>query len=285
MSATPQTARLRIRHESGFSYEGLARASYNEARMTPVSSNRQQVLEAALRTQPGAIQATYRDYFGTVVTAFDLQEPHDRLVVTATATVDTTAPGPRPTPHPSAERQDPGFTDRYCEYLSTTPRTALPEEVADELVARFGSFDAHEAAHGVTEWVRHEVRYVPGATHVHSTAAEVLTLGEGVCQDLTHVALAALRLLGIPARYVSGYLHPERGAELGVAAEGQSHAWLDYLGGEWVGIDPTNGSEVGLHHVVVAHGRDYADVPPLKGIYHGAPSRALGVVVEITQLA
>jgi transglutaminase-like putative cysteine protease len=281
----PASARLKIRHVTGFSYDGAARASYNEARMTPVTSAHQTVLSARITTTPNAVQSTYRDFFGTVVTVFDLQKPHSRLEVTAEATVDTTPPAPLEAPWSADELRDPAVEDRFCEYLVPTPRTTLDAHVLDEARSQFCELDVHAAAHAATDWVRGQVRYVTGSTNVTSTADEVWRQGEGVCQDLTHVTIAVLRSLGIPARYVSGYLHPIAGSSIGEAVMGQSHAWVEYFGGQWVGIDPTNGGEVGIHHVVVASGREYGDVPPLKGIYHGEPSRALGVVVEITQLS
>jgi transglutaminase-like putative cysteine protease len=94
-----------------------------------------------------------------------------------------------------------------------------------------------------------------------------------------------LRSVGIPARYVSGYLYPKSDAPVGDTVAGQSHAWVEWWCGDWAGFDPTNGSVTGQQHVVVARGRDYDDVTPLKGVYHGAPSTGLGVTVEITRLA
>jgi transglutaminase-like putative cysteine protease len=94
-----------------------------------------------------------------------------------------------------------------------------------------------------------------------------------------------LRSVGIPARYVSGYLHPVADADVGDTVAGQSHAWVEWFTGEWAGFDPTNGSPIEKRHVIVARGRDYTDVTPLKGVYHGAASTDLGVTVEITRLA
>jgi len=93
-----------------------------------------------------------------------------------------------------------------------------------------------------------------------------------------------LRGMGIPARYVSGYLHPKPDAEHGETVEGQSHAWVEWWCGGWEGYDPTNGVPTGVRHVIVARGREYADVTPLKGMYHGAPSSELGVSVQVTRL-
>jgi transglutaminase-like putative cysteine protease len=132
--------------------------------------------------------------------------------------------------------------------------------------------------------VRSEVEYVPGSTGVQTSAQEAWTLRKGVCQDIAQLTVGLLRQRGIPARYVSGYLHPKREAEIGQTVEGQSHAWVEWWCGDWVGYDPTNGVPVGPQHVVVARGRDYEDVPPLKGVYHGPPSSHLGVSVEITRV-
>ena len=100
------------------------------------------------------------------------------------------------------------------------------------------------------------------------------------------MTLAVLRSMGLPARYVSGYLFPRTGAEpaLGETARGESHAWVEFWAGDWVPLDPTSLDEVGERHVVVARGRDYADVRPLSGIYHGPPAQSLGVEVELTRL-
>ena len=124
-----------------------------------------------------------------------------------------------------------------------------------------------------------------GTTGVRTDAQEAWDQGQGVCQDIAHVTVALLRAAGLPARYVSGYLHADPSAEPGQTAIGESHAWVEYWAGSWRPLDPTSGAPVRERHVVVARGRDYADVPPLKGIYHGAPSVAMDVTVEVTRLA
>ena len=134
------------------------------------------------------------------------------------------------------------------------------------------------------EAVRNQISYTPGATNVSTTAGQAWASGVGVCQDFTHAMLSILRALRIPARYVSGYLHSEEEA-MGMTVTGESHAWVEYWDHGWHAIDPTNNRAVGAAHVVVARGRDYGDVPPLKGIYAGGKSGSLGVTVEITQIA
>ena len=126
---------------------------------------------------------------------------------------------------------------------------------------------------------------MPGATGVQTNAQEAWDQKTGVCQDFSHLGVAMMRAIGLPARYVSGYLFPDPDAEPGAAAEGESHAWVEYWAGSWIGIDVTNRTEPGLRHVVVGHGRDYGDVLPHKGIYHGAPDSSLDVVVRFTRLA
>jgi transglutaminase-like putative cysteine protease len=277
---------LSIRHVTGFNYDGVADSSYNEARMTPPSSSRQRVIDSSIGIHPFAVQSTYRDYFGTIVTTFDLQERHHRLQVVAEATVETLAEPASEADLSLGALRDYEVLDRFAEYLASTPRTTMSSEVLDELrTVVSGRERAHEVANLVTEWVRERVAYVRGATAVSSTAQEVWDQREGVCQDLSHVTISLLRCLGIPSRYVSGYLYAKDDEEVGEKVVGESHAWVEYFAGDWFGIDPTNGGPTGLHHVTVAKGREYGDVPPLKGIYHGDSSSALGVVVEITRVA
>jgi transglutaminase-like putative cysteine protease len=288
MPTTGGATRLRIRHVTEVSYRGSANASYNEVRMTPLTLPTQTVLDARVAVEPASATWSYWDYWGAQVTAFDLLEPHNRLTVTATALVETTPPGPLAVPLPRTELTARAEGSRLVEYLIPTPRTApsqsLAETAADTAEAVRG-LDAHEAADAVIERVRAGLAYRPGATGVQTTAPDAWALGAGVCQDFAHVAAALLRAVGIPARYVSGYLHPRPQAGSFEPVEGESHAWVEYWSGEWSGCDPTNGTRTGESHVVVARGREYGDIPPHKGVYHGAPGSAPTVQVEFTRLA
>lgn len=284
MSPTERTSRLSIRHVTGFVYDGYAESSYNEARMTPLSSPRQHVIEANIRTSPSASQLTYLDYFGSAVTAFDLHDRHRKLEVTAEAVVDVSRQPRMAAALTLDDLKNPAILDRFSEYLAASSRTVLPRELHEQLARGQTTASVDDMVEHVSSFVRDRVAYVAGSTHVTTTAFESWTQKTGVCQDLSHLMISFLRGQGIPARYVSGYLHPIADAALGETVLGQSHAWVEFFSGEWVGFDPTNGNDIGLQHVVVAKGRDYGDVPPLKGIYHGAPSRALGVTVEITKL-
>lgn len=276
--------RLHIVHETGFTYDGEARASHNEARLTPSSLPTQSVLGTELRVKPTAGRSTYRDYWGNRVVAFQLDEPHSSLQVTSESTVETAA---ALAPRGDLSRADlagGAVADLMDELLEPTTMTALPEDLLATIRDDTAHLDPHEAAAHISERCRDLIGYAAGVTGVHTTATEALSVGKGVCQDFTHLGLGLLRGIGIPARYVSGYLYPIDGVDPGETTQGESHAWLDYFAGEWNAIDPTSGADVGPRHVVVARGRDYSDAAPLKGIYHGAPVSVLGVSVAMTRL-
>ena len=274
---------LRIRHTSGYSYENGAVASYNEARMTPLNTAGQYVLRSRLEVTPTAWSSEYRDYWGTTVTSFEVHEPHDRLTVVATATVETTSH------EVEADRvawEDlAGVEDEWCEFLVLDEWVAPSEGLTAELESlRPGSATPADFAAAVVALVHDRMEYLPGATVVDTVAADAWEAGAGVCQDLAHVSLGALRWAGIPARYVSGSLHPSPEPVVGETVPAESHAWVEYWDGDWRGYDPTNAVEPGERHVLVGRGRDYADTPPLRGIYSTQGGSELFVEVEITRL-
>jgi transglutaminase-like putative cysteine protease len=277
--------RLRVQHATGYRYDTEVVSSYNEARLTPQTSPGQLTLESRVRTVPDAKQYRYWDYWGTQVTAFDVQHAHQALEVTAESVVDTAVTVPVPADAPSwVHLRDPRHRDRFIEALSPTRRTAPDPEMTAAAIEAAASFAPQDAVHAVTDLVRARVAYQTGSTGVQTSAAEAWRLGHGVCQDIAHVSLALLRGMGLPARYVSGYLHPDPDADIGVTVSAESHAWIEVWLGDWWAYDPTNAIPAGDRHVLVARGREYGDVPPLKGIYSGTGSHALGVQVELTRL-
>ena len=276
--------RLLIEHRTHVSYHGSARASYNEARMTPLPLAGQTVLESRLWTDAQVPIWGYRDYWGTQVSAFDVQAPHDDLLITARAMVETSPAAPAP-PALSWPELAAAVGGRLAEFTAPTPRTTVSAALADMARQNTTELDPAGAAAAIADWVHEHVTYMPGATGVQTSAQEAWDQCQGVCQDIAHLAVALLRAIGLPARYVSGYLFPVADAEPGHEVTGQSHAWIEYWAGRWTPCDPTNNAVVGLRHVVVATGRDYADVPPLKGIYHGAPDSTMNVAVALTRLA
>jgi len=277
--------RIGIVHTTRMTYSGEARASYNEARMTPPTMARQTVLATTVRTGSHAPIWPYRDYWGSTVSAFDVQEPHHELLVQASATVQTSAPRRATPPLPWAELRQRAAASSALEFLSCTPRTTMRPEVEEEVAAWVVGAEPAEAAGEIIKLVNGRVAYQPGSTGVHTGAQEAWDARSGVCQDMAHISVALLRAAGLPSRYVSGYLHPDPKAGPGHAVAGQSHAWIEYWTGEWIACDPTSLAPVGERHVVVGRGRDYSDVSPLKGIYSGAPSVAMDVTVEVTRLA
>ena len=277
--------RLRVVHSTGYAYKSPATASFNEARLTPRSDNRQNVILSRVETVPATRSYRYIDYWGTAVTAFDLHAPHTELEVVASSVVETDKPEPPTKKVTWEDLRSEAVLDKFDEVLGPThytPRSRRLRRVGDS-IAKYN--DPHDAVLATAEWVNSELDYVPGTTGVHSSAIDALREGNGVCQDFAHLTLAVLRSIGIPSRYVSGYLHPHRKAPIGETVDGQSHAWIQAWTGVWWNFDPTNDKQINEQYVSVGVGRDYADVTPLKGIYSGGGSSDLDVVVDITRLA
>jgi transglutaminase-like putative cysteine protease len=277
--------RLRIRHITRVSYAQSAVSSHNEVRMTPLTLPGQTTLDARVTVSPAATTWSYWDYWGTQVTGFDLMDPHADLTITASSLVETHAPGPLPRTAAWTEVAEQTARSRLSEFANGTARTTVPAALLDRARNAAAGLDPHETAVAVSSLVADRVTYLPGATGVNTSAAEAWEQGAGVCQDIAHLTIALLRGLGLPTRYVSGYLHPERDAELHRPVAGQSHAWIEYWAGDWFGYDPTNRVRADESHVVVGRGRDYGDVTPHKGIYRGAASGPPEVTVEFTRLA
>jgi len=278
-------SRLRVVHTSTFRYASAVLASYNEARMTPLSQAGQTVLETSIDVQPHTGWFEYRDYWGTAVSAFEVLTPHESMVVTAEHLVEVAERPPVRTPAGWETLRGTDLRDRLAEFLSDTKTTAPPEDVVELAHRVAADLAPSEAALAVCEALRDEMEYIPGSTTVHTPASEAWAKRAGVCQDLAHLVSGALRSIGIPARYVSGYLHPDTDIDWGTTVLGDSHAWVEWWVGEWFAYDPTNRAVVGDHHVVLARGRSYDDVPPLRGIYAGAGTQEAVVQVQITREA
>jgi len=233
---------------------------------------------------PRAQVTRYSDYWGTSVDVFDIHTPHAVLKVDSRATVETS--------HQQAE--DPMLSwddmsadstiEQFAELLS--PTRFVPTFLHEADLVRSGEPSRPaSAARAAADWVRDQLQYETGATDVTTSADSALSTGKGVCQDFAQLTLGVLRSMGIPGRYVSGYLYPSEEGAIGETLEGQGHAWVEWWCGTWMSWDPTHGIPVGPRHVLVGRGRDYSDVTPLKGIYQGAPSVSHEVSVAITRVA
>jgi transglutaminase-like putative cysteine protease len=279
------TRRTRVEHTSVYSYVNVVHSSFNEARITPLTTPDQLVLESRVVVQPDTPMYSYVDYWGSVVNAFDLQQPHRELAVIGRSVVENSPPPTRDSDLGWEDLKDAGLRDTFAEFLAPTGQVPADDRLTTTAHELLDNESPAQAALAAIEWVRNQLRYMPGTTGVHTSAIEAWDGGEGVCQDFAHLTLALVRAMGLPARYCSGYVHPDGEGDLGETVDGESHAWLEVWTGDWTGFDPTAGKPVGDQHVLVARGRDYADVPPLKGIFHGGPTARLDVNVSLTRLA
>ena len=206
---------MRVLHATGYAYPSPATASYNEARLTPRSDSRQNVVLNRVETVPATRSYRYIDYWGTAVTAFDLHAPHTELTVTSSSVVETDRPEPPTEKLPGLICSTEAVIDRFDELLRPTDYTPASKRIAAVGKRIAKDHEPAEAVIAAAEWVRSELDYVRGSTGVHSSGLDALREGKGVCQDFVHLSLIVLRSMGIPARYVSGYHHPDRDATSG----------------------------------------------------------------------
>lgn len=273
------TWRLRINHTTSFQYDSEVSASFNEARMTPMALDNQFVLQHKFTVSPLASVYDYTDFFGTYVKSFDVQAPHLGLVIESESIVDVDEFSYSSKTCDWEQVEEASFKDFFDEYLQMTPLVNIIDHKLD-----IRSFDSPlEALLYLNTEISQYISYSPGVTHVYTPASEAWQKGAGVCQDFTHACISILRSVGIPARYVSGYLYAGSG-EIGETVIGESHSWVEAWVGDWFQFDPTNGRSIGTDHVTVAKGRDYHDVTPLKGVFSGGQSRKIDVVVSLTRL-
>jgi len=267
--------RYSIRHVTRFNYESPISESVMEARMQPRTDNLQRCLQFVLLPTPSARVMTYLDHDNNVVHHFNIPGRHSRLTVTAEALVECVAM--RPLPHrlgPAAwSRLDAmASSGQWWEYLApstfATPTAGL-EALRSEIGLERGN-DPLVALRRLMGEMYARFEYSPRSTRVDSPIDEALAARKGVCQDFAHIFLSLVRPLGIPARYVSGYLFQAAGTH-DRSSDGATHAWVEVLLPDlgWVGLDPTNNLIADDRHVRVAIGRDYADVPPTRGVFKG----------------
>jgi transglutaminase-like putative cysteine protease len=285
-----------IRHVTKFRYTATVSESIMEARMQPRSDGLQRCLSFSLAVQPKARVQHYRDYLGNMVHHFDVPGRHKQLSIVADALVDVQPAPPLPASlAPSAwdDLDDMIAAGDYIEMLMPShfgQSTQLLEQFAAELGPELG-VDSREKARRtdplefvlrLNALLYRKIAYVPKSTRVDSPIDHALESRQGVCQDFAHVMIGLTRRIGIPSRYVSGYLF-HRSGDKTRSADGATHAWVETLlpGLGWVGIDPTNNMLVDDRHVRTAVGRDYADVPPTKGVFKGSADSQLLVAVRV----
>ncbi|MEX1301384.1 MAG: transglutaminase family protein [Desulfotignum sp.] len=285
-----------ITHITQYRYKENASLSHNELFLTPRQTPVQQCMEHTLALSPAPSAMSQRtDYFGNSVTATTVQVPHTLFEINAKSRVDLS-----PIPAPAIEktvpweqvvaavrRHDvPEDLDAF-QYVFSSPMIPVSEDMARWARDLFPPGEPFlRGASRLMERIFTRFTYDPGATTTTTPVSAAFELKRGVCQDFAHIAIACLRSLGLPARYVSGYLHtqPPPGKDRLVGAEA-SHAWFAvYLPGiGWVDLDPTNNVIPFDQHLTLAWGRDYSDVTPVKGTVLGGGRHHLSVAVDVVR--
>lgn len=283
--------RFDIRYTTRFRYGTAVRESHNEVRACPADDDRQSVLHYRFRVSPDASVQSFRDYWDTRVEAFGVRGLHDELVTVAESSVEVR---PITVPvddlRPLAEVKT-ALRLAHHDEIVPTPATQ-PDDDMRRAVAGLdvGQATPHDLLLAVQALVRERLRYDGTATDVSTTAVEAWQIGAGVCQDYAHASVALCRELGIPARYVSGFLFTSSD-ESGVvpadtdSVEVQTHAWVEaaVAPNRWLAIDPTNGLPVAQFHVKIGHGRHYDDVCPFNGSFVGVSDAELEATVEMSR--
>ncbi|HTR47847.1 MAG TPA: transglutaminase family protein [Verrucomicrobiae bacterium] len=285
--------RFHLVHTTEFSYDGPVSESYNEVRLRPLQDEKQSCLSFRLSTNPGSRGTAYRDAHGNWVHQFNVLREHRHLKVEAESVVlahDAPESPADPTTLAEFDASRAKLSEEYFDFLAPSAYVPHLAELREFIDAAERKSEGTVAgfARAASDVIHSSFRYVKGATHVHSSIKDSLSIGAGVCQDFAHMLLGVVRMRGIPGRYVSGYLVP-RGAvspeakQESVIGGHASHAWTEVLmpGGNWMALDPTFGKPVGLRHIRVAYGRDYEDVAPVRGVYKGQAGQRLSVDVRV----
>lgn len=280
---------LRATHTTTYLYSEPVSICHTEVHLAPRLSERQRLIEHELIIRPEPADVDERlDYFGNPVTFFCLSEPHETLTITSRSIVEVAGEAPpligiSPPWQEVCDqirRRDTLDALAACEFIFESPLIQLGPEFAAYAAKSFTvGRPLLEAALDLSHRIFTEFEYDPRATTVTTPVREVLKSKHGVCQDFAHFFIACLRSLGLPARYVSGYL---RSGPNSVGAEA-SHAWAAVFcpGCGWFDFDPTNDVMPTNGHVTVAWGRDYSDVTPVKGVALGGGEQLINVAVEV----
>lgn len=267
--------RLEVVHTTSYDYSTPVRESHLELRMCPVEGHGQRVDEYRLEVQPSVRLGRYVDGFGNVVHYFDRLPAHESLEIESRSVVETGAP--------FRSNSEPLPPLDLVQFGSPVVDSAGGRRLARRirLSRGAGAEETHRAMQALAQLIAGEFEYRPLSTTVQTTVEEVIALGSGVCQDFAHLFIAVARTLGVPARYVSGYVHDAEQAEV----HGASHAWAEaYLPERgWTPYDATHPETDRDRYVRVAVGRNYRDAAPTRGVFLGSATSALHVHV-VTRL-
>jgi transglutaminase-like putative cysteine protease len=265
--------RFEIVHSTRYRYTAPIAETVMEVRLQPMDGNGQRCLDFRLELSHGVKARNYRDGFGNQVHYFNLVRPHAGLSVISRSTVET---GLAPDDHPGEE-----LVQDFLRFRSPVKDI----EGVRELAARHPVADPSSAESvllaldALTVTISQEFAYDTTVTNVYSVVDDVLALKAGVCQDFAHLFIAAARAMGVPARYVSGYIHlPKWGDKATTASHAWAEAWVPGRG--WIGFDATHPVRTTPHHVRLAVGRDYTDAAPTRGVYVGSAAGTMSISVK-----
>jgi transglutaminase-like putative cysteine protease len=277
-------SKFKIRHVTRYIYEDTVRDSANQLMLYPIRDNFQDVLEHTIQVTANPMIHIHTDYFGNQVGTFTNAHPHRELIIDSQLMVltrarkmpeDTVVPGEQWIALGELKKQI-----EFVDFLKQEGFNALPEiqSIVNEELAKKQS--PLQSASNLSEYIYKTFEYRTGITTVETTSDEIWSLRSGVCQDFAHILLVMLRLMNIPARYVSGYICPKKN---GMRGEGATHAWVEayipFYG--WLGLDPTNNCIVNETHVRLAVGKNFSDCSPVKGTYRGTSNHTLDVTVSV----
>jgi len=277
---------LKITHQTELTYSDLISESVMELRMQPRQEQDQHRLSFSLSIGPPTVVSAYFDWLGNTVHAFSISAFHQQVRIVATSVLEIDRPKPQVDQFSdlwpvTAEALDYTFYD-YLAFGGPVVQGAQLTELAKVIAPRHG-ISLGELALRMIHLINERFAYQKGITTSASPITEMLDHGKGVCQDFAHLMIGLARELGIPARYVSGLVHPDKERFRGYT---QTHAWCElyFPSAGWVGFDPTNSCIVGPNFVKVGIGRDFRDVPPNRGVYRGKAKDTIDVTVHTEEM-
>jgi transglutaminase-like putative cysteine protease len=278
-------SKFKIRHITRYSYENAVRDSANQIMLYPISDSFQDVLQHTIVVTGSPLINSHIDYFGNRVGTFTHAHPHIELIIDSQLSVETKS---RPMP-----KDDQPIPAQWDELNRLKNQIGIIDYTKPERINAFAEIEKLieeerckncsplESAKHFSEYIYKTFAYRKGITTVESTLDEIWELKSGVCQDFAHMLLVMLRHIYIPARYVSGYICPNKN---GMRGEGATHAWVEayipFYG--WLGLDPTNNCVVNETHVRLAVGKNFTDCSPVKGTYRGTSNHTLDVSVSVS---
>ena len=278
-------SKFKIRHITKYNYDDTVRDSANQIMLYPLKDQYQEILQHQIIISGNPIVSVHRDYYGNEVGTFTHAQPHKELFIDSRLVVETSH---RPTPEDTVgqeiqwkEFENLKYQLEFIDFLKQEKFEALPDVKAVLEEEQCKHCTPLQSAKDLCAYIYKNFSYQKGITTVETTIDEIWKIRSGVCQDFAHILLVMLRLMNMPARYVSGYVCPSRE---GMRGEGATHAWVEayipFYG--WLGLDPTNNCIANETHVRLAVGKNFSDCSPVKGTYRGTSDHTLEVTVKVS---